>query len=175
MKTNGATKVEFADMEVDGTYCMDDEWVWCADRNGQITETYNTPVERVSGRVTNSSNEAIEGVTVRFGVNSTITDGDGNYVFEGLEVGEYNVAATAPGYQAYENTETVAENADNVFNIQLTEKAPINLEDYDSIASDYMTVYVGKEFPVVARYVLKDENETIFRAQETQLSEIEIN
>ena len=175
VKTNGATKVEFADMEVDGTYCMDDEWVWCADRNGQITETYNTPVERVSGRVTNSSNEAIEGVTVRFGVNSTITDGDGNYVFEGLEVGEYNVAATAPGYQAYENTETVAENADNVFNIQLTEKAPINLEDYDSIASDYITVYVGKEFPVVARYVLKDENETIFRAQETQLSEIEIN
>lgn len=175
VKTNGATKVEFADMKVDGTYCMDDEWVWCANRNGQITETYNTPVERVSGRVTNSSNEAIEGATVRFGVNSTVTDGDGNYVFEGLEVGEYNVAATAPGYQAYENTATVTENADNVFDIQLTEKTPINLSDYDSIASDYMTVYVGKEFPVVARYVLKDGEETIFRAQETQLSEIEIN
>lgn len=38
-----------------------------------------------------------------------------------------------------------------------------------------MTVYVGKEFPLVARYVLNDGSETIFRAQETKLNEIEIN
>lgn len=175
VKTNGATKVEFAELEVDGTYCMDDTWVWCAERAGQVTETYNTPVERVSGRVINRSDEPIEGATVRFGVNSTVTDADGNYVFDGLEIGDYNVAATAPGYQAYESSETVTEDGNNVFEIRLTEKTPINLDDYDSIESDYMTVYVGKEFPVVARYVLKEDSDTIFRAQETQLNEIQIN
>lgn len=175
VKTNGATKVEFAEMEVNGTYCMDDTWVWCADRTGQVTETYNTPVERVSGRVTNSSDQPIAGATVRFGVNSTVTGADGNYVFDGLEIGGYNVAATAPGYQAYEDRVEVTANGANEFNIRLTEKTPINLADYDSIESDYMTVYVGEEFPVVARYVLKDGSETIFRAQETQLDAIEIN
>lgn len=175
VKTNGATKVEFADLAVNGTNCMEDNWVWCAERSGQVTEQYYSAVEPVSGTVTDADGEPIQGATVRFGVNSTETDASGTYAFASLEVGQYNVAATAPGYQAYENTVTVAEDEDNVFDIQLQEKTPINLDDYDSISSDYMTVYVGKEFPLVARYVLNDGSETIFRAQETQLDEIEIN
>ena len=175
VKTNGATKVEFADLKVNGTDCMEDNWDWCAERNGQVTDTYYTAVEDVSGTVKNADGEPIQGATVRFGVNASETDASGTYAFAALEVGEYNVAATAPGYQAYEETVTVEEGGANVFDIQLEEKTPIDLEDYDSIASDYMTVYVGKEFPLVARYVLKDKEETIFRAQETKLSEIMIN
>ena len=175
VKTNGATKVEFADMSVNGTNCMEDSWVWCAERSGQVTEQYYTAVEPVSGTVTDADGEPIQGATVRFGVNSTETDASGTYAFDSLEVGEYNVAATAPGYQAYEGTMTVTEGEDNVFDIQLEEKTPINLDDYDSISSDYMTVYVGKEFPLVAIYVLNDGSETIFRAQENQITEIEIN
>lgn len=175
VKTNGATKVEFADLKVNGTDCMDDTWGWCAEREGQVTEVHYTAVEAVSGKVTNAKNEPIEGATVRFGVNAVKTDASGTYAFEALEVGEYNVAATAPGYQAYEEKATVEKNGTNVFDIQLEEKTPINLGDYDSIASDYMTVYVGKDFPLVARYVLNENEETIFRAQETKLSEIMIN
>ena len=175
IKTNGATKVEFADLKVNGTDCMEDNWGWCADRNGQVTDTYYTAVETVSGTVKNAEGEPIQGATVRFGVNASETDASGTYAFDALEVGEYNVAATAPGYQAYESTVTVEEGKENVFDIQLEEKTPINLGDYDSIASDYMTVYVGKEFPLVARYVLNENEETIFRAQETKLNEIMIN
>ena len=175
VKTNGATKVEFADLAVNGTNCMEDNWVWCAERSGQVTEQYYTAVEPVSGTVTDADGEPIQGATVRFGVNATTTDASGAYAFDALEVGEYNVAATAPGYQAYEDVAAVKANAENVFDIQLQEKTPINLDDYDSIASDYMTVYVGKDFPLVARYVLNDGSDTIFRAQETQLTEIEIN
>lgn len=175
VKTNGATKVEFADLTVNGTNCMEDNWGWCAERSGQVTEQYYTAVEPVSGTVTNADGEPIQGATVRFGVNASETDASGTYAFDALEVGEYNVAATAPGYQAYEGVANVEAGKDNVFDIQLQEKTPINLDDYDSIASDYMTVYVGKEFPLVARYVLNDESETIFRAQETKLNEIEIN
>ena len=175
VKTNGATKVEFADAAVNGINCMEDNWVWCAERAGQVTESYYTAVAAVSGTVTNADGEPVQGATVRFGVNASETDASGTYAFDALEVGEYNVAATAPGYQAYENVVTVEAGKTNVFDIQLQEKTPINLDDYDSIASDYMTVYVGKEFPLVARYVLNDGSETIFRAQETQLNEIEIN
>ena len=175
VKTNGATKVEFADAAVNGTNCMEDNWVWCAERAGQVTESYYTAVAAVSGTVTNADGEPVQGATVRFGVNASETDASGTYAFDALEVGEYNVAATAPGYQAYEDVVTVEAGEANVFDIQLQEKTPINLDDYDSIASDYMTVYVGKEFPLVARYVLNDGSETIFRAQETQLNEIEIN
>lgn len=175
VKTNGATEVEFAEMEVDGQNCMDDTWVWCAERAGQQTREYYTAVEPVSGTVKNADETPIQGATVRFGVNSTVTDENGHYEFAALEVGEYNVAATAPGYQAYEDTFTVTEDVENTCDITLEEKTPIDLEDYDSIESDYMTVYVGKDFPLVARYVLKDEDETIFRAQETELAAIEIN
>lgn len=175
VKTNGATKVEFADLKVDGENCMDDNWDWCAERDGQVTEVHYTDVEAVSGKVTDAEGAPIQNATVRFGVNASRTDASGTYAFEALEVGEYNVAATAPGYQAYEGTETVVKDGENVFNIQLQEKVPINLDDYDSIASDYMTVYVGKDFPLVARYVLNENDETIFRAQETELNAIEIN
>ena len=175
VKTNGATKVEFADLKVDGENCMDDNWDWCAERDGQVTEVHYTDVEAVSGKVTDAEGAPIQNATVRFGVNASRTDASGTYAFEALEVGEYNVAATAPGYQAYEGTETVVKDGENVFNIQLQEKVPINLDDYDSIASDYMTVYVGKDFPLVARYVLNNNEETIFRAQETELNAIEIN
>lgn len=175
VKTNGQTKVEFSDMKVNGTDCMEDNWGWCAERNGQVTEQYYTSVAPVSGTVTDTDGTPIQGATVRFGVNAAETDASGTYAFEGLEVGEYNVAATAPGYQAYEDTVSVEAGKENVFDIQLQEKKPLNLDDYDSIASDYMTVYVGKEFPLVARYVLNDGSDAIFRAQETQLDEIEIN
>ena len=67
VKTNGATKVEFADLKVNGTDCMEDNWDWCAERNGQVTDTYYTAVEDVSGTVKNADGEPIQGATVRFG------------------------------------------------------------------------------------------------------------
>src|SRR5699024_8898164 len=110
--------------------CMDDTWVWCAERAGQQTREYYTAVEPVSGTVKNADETPIQGATVRFGVNSTVTDENGHYEFAALEVGEYNVAATAPGYQAYEDTFTVTEDVENTCDITLEEKTPIDLEDY---------------------------------------------
>lgn len=175
VKTNGATKVEFSDLKVNGIDCMNDRWTWCAERSGQKTETYYTSLRKVSGKVLKENGEGIEGATVYFGASQTTTDAGGVYMFEALETGSYNISATAPGYQASEGTAEVTEDGDNTFDFQLKSKGQINLDDYDTIASDYMTVYIGKHFPYVARYILKDENGSIFRAQENALTEIEIN
>lgn len=175
VKTNGSTKVEFSDMKVNGVDCMEDDWIWCAQRNGQKTEQYYTAVRKVSGTVRDNTGAGIPGASVYFGVNKAVTDAGGIYSYDELEVGTYNVAASAPGFQALEDTVEVSESGENIFDFTLEEKVPINLEDYDQIASDYMTVYVGKTFPLVARYVLKDGEETFFRGQENQLTQVEIN
>lgn len=62
------------------------------------------------------------------------------------------MAVSKPGYQAFSGEVTIEDKKDNVKDITLELKAPLDLSKYDSISSDEMKVYIGKEFPVVARY-----------------------
>ena len=173
--TKGATTIEFADFTYNGEDCMNGTWEWCCERDGQTVEVVETAMAPVSGTVTDTDGNAVEGATVRVGNYSTETDANGAYAFEGIQVGAYSFAVTKPGYQAYSSTVTVENVENNVFNAVLEPKAGLDLSGYDTIASDDMTVYVGKDFPVVARYVMNSDGETFFRGNETDLNEIVIN
>ncbi len=166
--------IEFADFTYDGVDCMDDAWRWCCERDGQTVEVKETAMAPVSGTVTDTAGNPVAGATVRVGNYAAETDENGAYFFEGIQIGEYSFSVSKPGYQAYSTTITVENIEMNVVDAVLESKADLDLSGYDTIESDDMTVYVGAEFPVVARYVMKSDGD-FFRGNETALNEIVIN
>lgn len=178
VKTNGATSISFADMKYNGTNTMGDNWVFAAEREGQKLEEVYSKLVPVAGTVSNNDGEPIQEAVIRIGGNLVKSDVNGRYQFDGLEIGEYNMAVTKPGYEAYSQVINV-EDKDNVVNITLQEKASLDLTEYDTIASNEMKVYIGKNFPVVARYqIIKDGKEVegqYFRGNETKLNTVAIN
>lgn len=175
--TKGATKISFADFMYGNTNCMNDRWAFQAERAGQTATVSYTATETVSGKVTDSEGQAVSDATVRVGTKSVKTAKDGTYTIPKVQVGTYTLAVSKAGYQAYTKEIKVTEDADNVFHVQLEQKPELNLKQYDTISSDDMTVYVGKQFPVVARYVMKSDQsgKTFFRGNETALNTVEIN
>ncbi len=177
MTKGSSSVIEFADFAYDGQDCMDDTWRFCAERTGQNVEVTVTAVAPVSGTITNTDGEPVAGATVRVGSNSTETNEQGQYSFEGIQVGEYSFAVTKAGYQSYTATVTVEDIENNVFDAVIEPKAGLDLSSYDVIESEDMVVYVGENFPLVARYEMKSDEtgSTFFRGNETNLNEIVIN
>ena len=174
MAKGAGAHIEFADFTYDGVDCMSDNWRWCCERSGQTVEIVETAMAPVSGTVTNTEGNPVAGATVRVGNYAAETDENGRYAFEGIQIGEYAFSVSKPGYQAYSTTVTVANIEMNTFDAVLESKAALDLSQYDTIESDTMTVYVGKEFPLVARYVMKSDGD-FFRGNETSLNEVVIN
>lgn len=174
--TKGATKISFADFTYNGEDCMNDTWAFNAERDGQTVTEERTAMETVTGTVTDDEG-AVAGATVRIGTKSAETAEDGTYAVPNVQVGEYSFSVSKAGYQAYSDTITVTEGAENVKDVVLQKKGNLDLSSYDVIESDEMTVYVGKEFPVVARYVMKDDADgnTYFRGNEENLDTMVIN
>ncbi len=166
--------IEFADFTYDGVDCMGDAWRWCCERDGQTVEIVETAMAPVSGTVTDTAGNLIAGATVRVGNYAAETDENGQYAFEGIQIGEYAFSVSKPGYQAYSGTVTVENVENNVFDAVLEPKADLDLSQYDTIESDDMTVYVGRDFPLVARYVMKSDGD-FFRGNETALNAVVIN
>ena len=169
--------IEFADFVYDGQDCMNDNWGFCAERAGQNVEVFVTAMAPVSGTITNTEGEPVAGATVRVGVNSTETNEQGQYRFEGIQVGEYAFAVTKAGYQSYTANITVEDVENNVIDAVIEPKAGLDLRQYDTIESGDMIVYLGKDFPLVARYEMTSDEtgKTFFRGNETALNEIVIN
>ena len=168
----------FADFTYDSKNLMDEtQWEFNVNRNdGSKAEVSYTAMKPISGTVTDVDGKPVEGATVRVGSNATTTDVNGNYSFEGIQVGEYNFAVTKAGYEAFTDTVTLTIDDELVVKDAVIEpKAPIDLLEYDMIESDDMTVYIGKEFPVVARYVMKSDETAYFRGNETDLKAVVIN
>ena len=176
--TKGATKISFADFTYNNEDCMKDDWAFNVDRDGQSMTVETTAVEVVRGTVkAASNNSAIEGATVRVGTKSATTNAKGEFAIANVQVGDYTLAVSKPGYQAYTENITVVEDGNNTFDVVIEKKADLDLTDFDKIESNDMTVYVGKEFPVVVRYVMKSDTtgKTFFRANETDLNAVVIN
>ena len=178
VKTNGATSISFADVKYNGINAMEDEWIFAADRQGQIVEEKYSKLVPLSGTVITKEGTPIADAVIRIGINSVKSDVNGRYQFDALEVGEYSIAATKAGYEAYSKVINVQED-NNVVDIILEEKESLDLTEYDTIASDTMKVYIGKTFPIVSRYqMLKDGAEIegqYMRGNETKLNTVEIN
>ena len=176
IKTNGQSSISFADFTYNGENCMEDNWVYAAERDGQKMEKTYSKQLPVKGTVTGLDGQGIEKAVVRFGTTSTTTDENGQYEIPALELGSYNMSVSKPGYQAKSAQVKVEDNKENVFDIQLELKQPLDLSQYDSIESDTMKVYIGKEFPLVARYEMKALGEDVFfRGNETDLNKVAIN
>ena len=178
VKTNGATKISFADVTYGNQNCMEDNWVFCAERTGQSFKKTYSKLVSLKGTVTEEGKGGLANAVVRVGNKSVTTDENGKYEFEGLEIGTYNMAVSKPGYQAFSD-EVVLEDKENVKNVEMQLKVPVDLTKYDSITSDTMKVYIGKEFPVVARYQMladgKEIADTYFVGNEQELNEVAIN
>ena len=167
--------LKFADAKVNETACMEDTWEFAKDRDGQSQSSEYINLATVSGTVTaKDGGAALKGATVRFGSKSAKTDDNGAYQIEDVEVGTYTAAASCPGYEAITQEVEVQDAAEgeNVFNFTLSEKTPIDLKNYKSIESDYMKVYVGPNFPVVARYEVKGKDDVYFRGNESDLAKV---
>lgn len=179
VKTNSATTISFADVMYGKDNCMEDDWVFCADRDGQSFKKTYSKLVPLTGTVTEKGEGGLADATVRVGNKSAKTDGNGKYQFDALELGTYTMAVSKPGYQAFSGEVTIEDKKDNVKDITLELKAPLDLSKYDSISSDEMKVYIGKEFPVVARYQMlangQEITDTYFRGNETELDEVAIN
>lgn len=175
--TKRATTISFADFTYNGTNCMEDAWVFNAEREGQTVREEYTAMENVTGRVTDTDGGAVSGATVRIGNKSTVTAEDGTYTIPKVQIGEYAFSVSKAGYQAYTANITVEMDAENVFYAVLTRKGDIDLTAYDSIESGTMKVYIGKAFPVVVRYEMKSDatGKTFFRGNETALNTVVIN
>ncbi len=175
MTKGNAGTIEIADVKYNGTNCMDDNWVFAAERDGQIKDIYETKASSVTGTVTDAAGNPISGATVRVGTFSATTNAQGKYTIVGLEVKDgYTISVSMIGYESYSAPLNVAEDANaNVVDVQLASKAELDLTKYDVISSDEMKVYVGKEFPVVARYEMA--NGDFFRATEAEINEVAIN
>lgn len=167
--------LKFADAKVKEIACMEDTWAFAKDRTGQSQSSEYINLADVSGTVTaKDGGAALKGATVRFGSKSAKTDDNGAYQLADVEVGTYTVAVSCPGYEAVTQEVEVqdADQGENVFNFTLSQKAPIDLKNYKSIESDYMKVYVGPNFPVVARYEVKGKEDVYFRGNETDLAKM---
>ena len=171
--TKGQTKISFADFSYDGENCMNDAWAFNFERPGQTMTEEVTAMEPVTGTVTDADGKPVGGVTVRVGTKSATTKVDGTYRISNVQVGEYAISASKPGYEAYSGTITVEQDKDNVADIVIQKKADISLDDYAKITSDDMTVYLGNDFPVVVRYVMS--NGEFFRGNEEALNAVVIN
>ena len=167
--------LKFADAKVNDTACMEDTWEFAKDRAGQSQSEEYINLADVSGTVTaKDGGTALKGATVRFGSKSAKTDENGQYQIADVEVGTYTVAASCPGYEAGTQEVEVqdSDEGENVFNFTLSQKTPIDLKNYKSIESDYMKVYIGPDFPVVARYEVKGKDDVYFRGNETDLAKV---
>ena len=100
VKTNGATSISFADVKYNGINCMEDNWVFAAERQGQLKAESYSKLAPVSGVVSNKEGKAISEAVVRIGTKSVNTDINGHYQLNDLEVGGNNISVTKPGYQA---------------------------------------------------------------------------
>lgn len=169
------SKLEFASMALNGESCMDN-LAFLVERNGQTMTTRYSALVNVTGTVLDENSQPMEGATVRLGLQSATTDAEGSFTLEKVESGDYTLAVTKPGYQAYTQELTVEDEDLTLKPVTMSLKPELNLEDYDKLATDEMTVYVGKEFPLVARYYLgSEENDLFFRGQESALNTVAVN
>ncbi|MBR6770157.1 MAG: Ig-like domain-containing protein, partial [Lachnospiraceae bacterium] len=179
VKTNGRTSISFANVKYNNQDCMADTWGFCAEREGQEKAETVAPLFTLTGTVKNTDNQPIAGAVVRVGANSTTTDENGTYSLAGLEADEYAMAVTKPGYLAFSGEITITNSGSNTKDVEMQSKPDLDLSQYDTLQSEEMKVYIGKQFPLVARYQMlengQEKNGVFFRGNETDLRTVAIN
>lgn len=180
IKANGTSSVRFADAAVNGTSIMEEDWALLVTRGGETVNSWYVNLADVSGTVTDENGSPLEGATVRIGTANTKTNAEGNWTIADVEVGEQEIVASMPGYIAQTKAYTVkgaSEGTNDDANFQLEPKPALDLDQYETIASDEMTAYVSADFPQVARYAMagEDATEKFVRGQESDVTTLTVN
>lgn len=169
--------VLFTDVKLNGLDCMEDNWGFLVDRDGQVLTTVATSLADVSGTVTDKETGLpLEGATVRIGTLIAQTDAQGNYLIEKVEEGSHKTSASMKDYISESSEMTVKHGDAEVTGVDfaLLSKNAIDLTKYKLIESKEMKAYVSREFPRVLRY-LDAEGELIFIGQESEVNQVKIN
>ena len=111
-----------------------------------FTTTGSTTTASISGKVTNSSSQAINGVKVYTSpATSTVySDASGNYAINNISAGTYTVYAEKTGYINYSMTINVAQSQTYTQNITMTVKST----SYFCVGTPTVT-YAGKTYNTV--------------------------
>ena len=180
VKVNLQTSLRFADAAVNDEPIMEEDWGLLVTRGGETVTSWYVNLASVSGTVTDESGDPLEGATVRIGALNTKTAADGTWSIADVEVGEHEIVASAPGYQAKTisyDVKSESEGTNENVDFQLDPKPELDLSKYQTISSDEMTVYVSDKFPQVARYAMAGEDaaEKYVRGQESDVTTLFIN
>ncbi len=170
--TKGNTTVEFSNVAINGEK-VEENWKLLG--TGTLTDRYATLVN-VTGKVVDKDNQPVEGAVVRVADRKVETGKDGIYTIDKMETGKYTLAVSKPGYKAVSYAFEITDKPVQIPDQQLLLKDKIDFDaKYSVIESDTMKVYVGKEFPQVAKYVLKDGKGEMLGQVEENLNTIAIN
>ena len=121
-----------------------------------VVLTVETEARTLSGKVTDQNNDVVAGavVTLTSGdvIYSDTTDAEGNYsISVAQDEKEYNVTATAEGYEPYASSSTITfDNADATLDIQMTKIIPDGIDTINGAAA----VRNGAVYDLMARKVL---------------------
>ena len=92
---------------------------WSAHRF-TIEESSGPPLGTISGTVTGTSGNPIEGATVIDGKRTSTTNETGVYTIENVPEGNYTITASATGYKTLSKSVSVVANKTTIVNFQLT-------------------------------------------------------
>ena len=172
--TKGNSTVEFANVKVNEKE-TEDNWQILVAQNGELTKRLATLVT-VTGKVVDKDDQPMEDAVVRVADRKVKTGKDGTYTIEKMETGHYTLAVSKPGYQAVSYEFEITDQPVEVPVQKLLLKEVIDFDaKYAKIESETMKVYVGKEFPQVAKYVLKDGSGEMLGQVEEDLKNVAIN
>lgn len=172
MAKGNTAKLEFADFTLNQQNCMDDDWQFLVSRQGQVSNVRYAQLHKIEGTVVDENDNPLSSVVVRIGSDKTATDDNGQFSFKDIESGSYTLSATVPGYRPASQKITIDTEDITGLKIVMVSKEAIDKDDYDHISSDSMTAYLGKDFPVVARYEI---GEDFFDGQEEAIDTVNIN
>ena len=132
-------------------------------------------VGQISGKITNSSGEPIEMVSISFLENNkqTLSDVDGNFYFSGLKPGSYTIVIIAYGVPKQQHQILVKPNISSIANFSISERGAEALNEV-SIKSTIKKFY-KKESDHIARLPLKNlENPQVYTVISKELMQEQV-
>lgn len=152
---NAISVLKFTDVTLGNRKLNIDGWTVLRQRANQTQTVESVAKVDVRGVVKNAEGEPLADAQVRLGQVQTLTDTAGEFIFSKISQGEYGLAVNLKGYESYVDRLTV--NADTpVKEITMTRKAPFDIQAYDVLEDAKLKIFIGKQFPFIARYESKE-------------------
>lgn len=177
--TKGVSKIGVAELKVNNQV-PEGKWRLLNPKNGSL-DTVVAKLYDVNGTVVDSEGNPMEEAVVRADNQLVRTDAEGKYVLHRIENGTYKMSISKPGYKAVTQEFTVQDAAKTLDPVALYLKEPLDLTKFDVLENDELKAWVGKKFPYVIQYEMKNVKDAegkpaVFMGQaEEELTDVVIN